>query len=71
MNGTVFSLDNRLALCASFVREGTRLVDVGTDVNKPCSLSNERSAKRQPIIKTEHSTVHFHTTKIIYLRYAR
>lgn len=31
MNGTVFSLDNRLALCASFVREGTRLVDVGTD----------------------------------------
>lgn len=26
-----FTLDNRLALCASFVRTGTRLADVGTD----------------------------------------
>ena len=26
-----FKLDNRLALCASFVREGTALADVGTD----------------------------------------
>ena len=31
MSGALFRLDNRLALCASFVREGTRLVDVGTD----------------------------------------
>ncbi len=31
MNGTMFSLDNRLALCASFVRNDARLVDVGTD----------------------------------------
>lgn len=27
----LFSLDERLALCASFVRRGTRLVDIGTD----------------------------------------
>lgn len=31
MSGALFSLDNRLALCASFVRKGTRLIDVGTD----------------------------------------
>ncbi len=31
MKGTMFSLDERLALCASFVRNDTRLVDVGTD----------------------------------------
>ncbi len=29
--GTAFNLDNRLALCASFVRKDTKLVDVGTD----------------------------------------
>ncbi len=27
----LFTLDNRLKLCADFVREGSRLVDVGTD----------------------------------------
>ena len=27
----MFSLDNRLALCADFVRENSRLADVGTD----------------------------------------
>lgn len=27
----LFSLDERLALCASFVRKGTRLADIGTD----------------------------------------
>lgn len=28
---TLFGLDERLALCASFVRKGTRLADIGTD----------------------------------------
>ena len=28
---TLFELDERLALCASFVRENSRLADVGTD----------------------------------------
>lgn len=73
----LFSLGNRLALCASMVREGTRLADIGTDhAYLPIWLAREGRISRaiaadvriSPLRSAEYHIRRHHTEEQVSVR---